>query len=280
VYAPTLPLPEGNTELKEYVAPDVDGDGVSGLGCYYSGATRIRFDGTRMYVLSPGTSRTDTPDRCLTVANRGVEQTKPIPPVIYVDGSSGACTNGAVGYPVTGEAVTPGGPNDSAWGKSTNYDCHRGTAYVQGTVDAQVTVAGADDVVVTGNLTLADDGNGTDVVGLIAGNDVWVHHPVDAQKANLAGGPRVRTIQAAILSLRHSFVVQNWDSGEELGRLRVRGSIGQKMRGPVGATDPVSGSISGYLKDYTYDTRFKTIQPPYFLKPAANLWQVLTVTDR
>ena len=36
----------------------------------------------------------------------------------------------------------------------------------------------------------------------------------------------------------------------------------------------------GYLKDYRYDTRFKDIQPPYFLKPAANLWQVLTVTDK
>jgi hypothetical protein len=279
VYAPTLPLPEGNTELKAYVAPDADGDGASGPGCYYSGATRIVFQGTTMRVYSPSTSRSDTPDRCLTVASRSIDQVKPIPPVIYIDGTSDACTNGAVGYPVAGEIVTTGGASDSSWGKSTNYDCHRGTAYVQGEVDSQITVAGADDVVLTGDLTLADDGNGTDVVGLIAGNDVWVHHPVDASGADL-GGTRVRTIQAAILSLRHSFVVQNWDAGGGLGPLRVLGSIGQKMRGPVGANAPSGGGTSGYLKDYTYDTRFKTIQPPYFLKPAANLWQVLTVTDR
>ncbi len=280
VYAPTLPLPEGNTELKQYVAPDVDGDGVTGAGCAYSGATRIVFEGTTMRVFSPSTSRSDTPDRCLTVASRGIEQVKPIPPVIYVDRTGDTCTDGAVGYPLTGEAFTPGALDQSSWGKTTNYDCRRGTVYVQGTVDSQVTVAGADDVVVTGDLTLADGGSGTDVVGLIAGNDVWVHHPVDASGANLAGWQKVKRIHAAILSLRHSFVVQNWDKGEGLGPLRVLGSIGQKMRGPVGATDPVTGNTSGYLKDYTYDTRFKTLQPPYFLKPAANLWQILAVTDR
>jgi hypothetical protein len=231
-----------------------------------------------MRVFSPSTSRADTPDSCLSVASRGVEQVKPIPPVIYVDPTSDTCTTGAVGYPVANEVVTAGGPDDSSWGKSTNYDCHRGTVYVEGTVDGQVTVAGADDVVITRNLTLADP-SGDDVVGLIAGNDVWVHHPVDASGASL-GGTRVRTIQAAILSLRHSFVVQNWDSGDELGPLRVTGSIGQKLRGPVGANAPTGDDRSGYSKDYTYDTRFKSIQPPYFLKPAANLWQILTVTDR
>jgi hypothetical protein len=233
-----------------------------------------------MRVHSPSTSRSDTPDRCLSVASRAVEQIKAIPPVIYVDAGTEVCTTGEVGYPVPGEAVTAGAPDASAWGRSTNYDCHRGSVFVQGVADTKVTVAAADDVVVTGDLTLADGGSGDDVVGLIAGNDVWVHHPVDVAGENLPGAPVVSTIQAAILSLRHSFVVQNWDTGAPLGRLHLLGALGQKLRGPVGATDPVSGRTTGYLKDYRYDTRYQTVQPPYYLKPAANLWQVLSVTDR
>jgi hypothetical protein len=280
VFAPALPLPEANTELARAVAPDVDGDGRTGPGCYYTGPTRIVFEGTTMRVFSPTTAGSDTPDRCLSVASRAVEQTKPIPPVIYVAPTEDACTDGAVGYPLPGEAVTPGGPTDSAWGTSTNYDCHRGTVYVQGTVDGQVTVASTDDVVLTDDLVLEDGGTGTDVAGLIAGNNVWVHHAVDASGENLAGAPVVNTVQAAILSLRHSFVVQNWDTGAPLGTLSVLGAIGQKMRGPVGATDPDTGDVNGYVKDYRYDTRYRTVQPPYYLKPAANLWQVLSITDR
>jgi hypothetical protein len=280
VYAPTLPLPTANSELTKYVDPDVDGDGQTGPGCYYTGATRIIFQGTTMKVFSPNTSRTDTPDRCLTVASRAVEQTKPIPPVIYVDSTTAACTQGALGYPATGEQVTAGTATDAAWGETTNYDCHRGTVYVQGHVDSQVTVAGSDDVVVTDDLTLDDGGNGTDVVGLIAGGYVWVYHPLNSAGNNLPTYNKVREIDAAILSLRHSFVVQNWDQGQYLGSLHVFGAIGQKFRGPVGANDPDTGQKYGYLKDYQYDTRFKDIQPPYFLKPAANLWQVLTVTDK
>ncbi|HYY10681.1 MAG TPA: hypothetical protein VE781_07050 [Kineosporiaceae bacterium] len=280
VFAPGLPLPEANTDLAKAVAPDVDGDGRTGPGCAYTGPTRIVFEGTTMRVFSPTTSRPDTPDSCLTVASRGVEQSKPIPPVIYVTPNADTCTDGDVGYPLPGEAVTAGAPGDSAWTGSTNYDCHRGTVYVQGTIDGQVTVAGADDVVVTGDLLLQDGGTGTDVAGLIAGNDVWVHHPLDARGENLAGAPVVHTVQAAVLSLRHSFVVQHWDAGGALGALHVLGAIGQRLRGPVGSTDPDTGDVSGYVKDYRYDSRYQTVQPPYFLKPAANLWQVLSITDR
>jgi hypothetical protein len=280
VYAPTLPLPEANTELTRYVAPDVDSDGATGPGCYYTGATRIIFQGTTMRVLSPNTSRTDTPDRCLTVASRGVEQVKPIPPVIYVDATTAACTAGALGYPAVGEQVTVGGASDPAWGQTTNYDCHRGTAYVQGNVDSQVTVAGADDVLVTGDLTTDDGGSGNDVIGLIAGGYVWVYHPLNSSGMNLPTYNKVQDIDAAILSLRHSFVVQNWDQGAYLGSLHVLGALSQKLRGPVGANDPTTGQKYGYLKDYQYDTRFKEFQPPYFLKPTANVWRTLTVTDK
>jgi hypothetical protein len=94
-----------------------------------------------------------------------------------------------------------------------------GTVYVQVQADAQVTVGAAHDVVITGDLTLADGGSGTDVVGLVGGSYVWVYHPIDASAQNLAGAPVVRQIQAAILSVGHSFVVQNWSQGAPLGDL-------------------------------------------------------------
>jgi hypothetical protein len=286
-YAPPLELPTANTELLKQVEPDVDGDGQVGPGCYYTGSTRIIFQGTTMRVLSPSTTAPDTPVRCLDVANSSQEQVKPIPAVIYVAPTASSCTQGALGYPRTGEYVTTGASSASHWttatsatgntGSTTNYDCQRGSVYIQGTADTQVTVSAEDDVVVTGDLLLADQGSGADVIGLIAGNYVWVYHPVDAVGNNL-DATDVGTIQAAILSLRHSFVVQNNDEGSLLGSLTVLGSIAQKFRGRVGTLQ--HGSLTnGYTKNYIYDHRLAYLQPPYFLKPTSSPWQIRTISD-
>jgi type II secretory pathway pseudopilin PulG len=283
-YAAPLALPAGNSELLQQVEPDVDGDGSIGPGCYYTGATRLIFQGTTMRVYSPSTTRAGTPSRCLDVANRGVEQVKAIPPVIYVDGTTNSCTLGAVGYPRSGEQYTVGSSTAPSWGSfsgtaTTNYDCSRGSAYVQGSVSGQVTIAARDDVVVTDDLTLASGTTGTDVMGLVAGNYVWVYHPVNSTGANLSGAPVVNDIQAAVLSLRHSFVVQNWSKGPPLGTLNVTGAIAQKFRGPVG-TGTSSSIASGYYKNYVYDSRLSVMQPPYFLKPDSSPWQVSAITDK
>jgi hypothetical protein len=283
-YAAPLSLPAGNSELLQQVEPDVDGDGAIGAGCYYTGATRIVFQGTTMRVYSPSTTRAGTPSRCLDVANRGIEQTKAIPPVIYVDGTTTSCTLGAVGYPRSGEQYTIGSSTAPSWASfsgtaTTNYDCSRGSVYVQGTVSGQVTIAARDDVVVTDDLTLTGGTMGTDVVGLVAGNYVWVYHPVSSSGANLTSAPVVSDVQAAVLSLRHSFVVQNWSKGTPLGTLNVTGSIAQKFRGPVG-TGSSSSIASGYYKNYVYDSRLSVMQPPYFLKPDSSPWQVSALTDK
>jgi hypothetical protein len=289
VYADRLLMPAGNSELKQYVEPRADDPAAPGPGCSYTGATRIVFQGSTMRVLSPST--TSAPSRCLDVANRGVEQVKAIPPVIYVDATSAACTNAvvngsttttassAIGYPLVGEWLG---------GITTDYACQRGSAYVQGTVDGQVTVAGLDDVVVTGDLVTQDATAGTDVIGLVAGNYVWVHHPVDGSggHANLAAASAPHRIEAAILSLRHSFIVQNWQHGSALSstgstasKLTVVGSIGQKYRGPVG-TNSGGVPVSGYLKNYIYDPRLTVLQPPYFIKPDSSPWRVTSIGDR
>ena len=57
-------------------------------------------------------------------------------------------------------------------------------------------------------------------------------------------------IDAAILSLQHSFIVDNYNCGARLGTLTVNGAIAQKYRGPVGTvsgTSPSHGLPQGLL---------------------------------
>jgi hypothetical protein len=76
-------------------------------------------------------------------------------------------------------------------------------------------------------------------------------------------------IYAAILSTKNSFVVDNFNCGNQLGKLNVFGAIAQNFRGIVGT----SGN-TGYIKNYTYDERLATDEPPYFLQPLNTGWEV------
>jgi hypothetical protein len=76
-------------------------------------------------------------------------------------------------------------------------------------------------------------------------------------------------IDAAILSTKHSWIVDNYKCGAQLGNLTVWGSIAQFWRGPVGT----SGG-SGYIKNYNYDQRLFTQEPPNFLSPISTAWKL------
>ena len=95
-------------------------------------------------------------------------------------------------------------------------------------------------------------------------------------------------IDAAIMSLNHSFYVQNWSTGGNTSctvahpcavagahSLNINGVITQKFRGPVGtfngSTTPPT-LTTGYNKNYAYDTRLKYLSPPYFLSPTQSAW--------
>ncbi|GAB6904006.1 type IV pilus modification PilV family protein [Kineosporia succinea] len=295
-YVDTIALPESNNELLNHVPPNIDVDGQVGKGCYYTGATRIILQGSTMRVLSPATSSSGVPARCYNTAAsaRGSEQTVAVPPVIYVGNTASTCAQ--VGYPATGELTpTQTGVDDASWQatvtkggtaysyQTTNYACGRGTVFVQGTTSVPVTVAGYDDVVVTGDLKVSAT-NGATLVGLIAGNCVWVYHPAKSGgtnqlPVNLNSSANVTTIQAAILALGHSFVVQNWNAGSSLGDLNVYGAIAQKFRGPVGTSNSSGGVASGYAKKYTYDGRLANIQPPYFLNAGNSPYKISGLTD-
>ena len=73
-------------------------------------------------------------------------------------------------------------------------------------------------------------------------------------------------IYAVILSTKHSFAVDNYKCGAELGELNVYGAIAQNFRGIVGTGS--GPGMTGYIKNYNYDQRLAADEPPYFLAAA------------
>jgi hypothetical protein len=157
-----------------------------------------------------------------------------------------------------------------------------GTAFIHGNYSGQLTLATENDIIVDGNLIHSGEG----VLGLVANNFVRVYHPfssdeVSAQTgrgscnsgSNGAGSIKNLQIDAAILAIDHSFIVDHYDCGAGLGTLTVNGAIAMKYRGPVGTT-----SGRGYIKSYTYDDRLRYLQPPSFIEPAESDWVVGRLT--
>jgi hypothetical protein len=150
-----------------------------------------------------------------------------------------------------------------------------GDALVEGTYGADLTIAAEKDVVVTDDTLKAGDV----MLGLIANNFVRVGHPVSSRAPRWDGnsydwnctnnGPFPNQIDAAILALNQSFIVDNYYCGASLGTLTVNGAIAQKVRGFVTAGG------GGYIKNYVYDDRLKFRQPPHFLDPVRSAWRVL-----
>ncbi|MDP9135290.1 MAG: hypothetical protein M3N56_10760 [Actinomycetota bacterium] len=152
-----------------------------------------------------------------------------------------------------------------------------GDAWVKGEYAGDLTIAADNDIVINGDLERDEDGEGL-LLGLIANNFVRVYHPVTnpgtsspsaSNCPNAAGALSNPEIHAAILALNHSFVVDNWFCGADLGNLTVEGAIAQRYRGPVG-----TAGGTGYLKDYHYNDRLKFREPPYFLDPVQSAWRV------
>jgi len=158
-----------------------------------------------------------------------------------------------------------------------------GTVYVSGTYSKSLTIAGENSVVVNGNVSptgvaLGSAPSGTATLGLIATEYVRVFHPCTpagrfGNGTNGEGSMENPFIYAAILSTAHSFIVDNPACGESLGKLNVYGAIAQDYRGVVAT----SGG-TGYEKEYKYDYRLATDEPPYFLAPLKAGWKVIRET--
>lgn len=248
--SPIFHTPSGNlaTRADSLDLPPTNGaiKSQAKTGYLFTGPTTITLTGATMTVTN---NNSTTPGVAL-----------PSNGVIYVQNS--ACTYGF--KPQDTENVDPG--------------C--GQVRVQGSYSKDLTISAEDDVIVNDNLTRASGSNA--VLGLIANNFVRVAHPVNPRQSDgtctNAGPLRSVQIDAAILSLKHSFTVDNYDCGAPLGTLTVNGVIAQNHRGIVGVG---GSSIShGYIKSYNYDDRLKYRSPPYFLDPVQAAWRVLRENDQ
>ncbi len=239
-----LALPQSNAALEQVALNS---------SSHYKGKTFIRLRGTVMDIVNGSTTRTNV--------------AWPTSGVVYVAGN-GSCTAEI--------------PTRAAYTESAN--C--GNVYVSGSYALPLTIAAANDIIVKPTSSSAKtDGSIVQVgsestLGLIANNFVRVAHRVDRSDSpcsnyGTSSDPTIQnvTVEAAILSLQHSFIVDNYDCGR-LDTLTVKGAIVQKYRGPVGTGSGATIS-TGFAKDYWYDDRFRYRSPPYFLSPVDAAWDVV-----
>ncbi len=179
--------------------------------------------------------------------------------VVYVSSSiSGACTGAYSPFYTTYPSAS---------------EC--GNVFVHGSYSGQLTIAAANDIVIDDDLVSTSDEG---MLGLIANNFIRVYHPLYENpetkklecKNATTGTLQDVEIDAAILAINHSFIVDNYDCGAALGTLHVLGAISQKYRGAVGT----NSGATGYIKDYVYDDRLHTITPPSFIEPVQSDWVI------
>lgn len=255
-------LPSGNQALDQLATPAYT----------FYGQTCLDFHDTEVWVYRSGGltvghspwSQLDPATGRGSIKCDGKKTVMPLPDngVIYVRSAGGQCQ---VNYGIAARTSY-----------TNSESC--GDVAVQGEYGSGVTIGAQNDIIINGDLTRVA---GTDaLLGLIANNYVRVYHPMTGDPYGRAYDPgnpcsglgnvtydKVDTIQASILSLHHSFQVDNYGCGSSLGTLTLTGSIAQYYRGTVGVFRG-SGSNSGYVKDYQYDDRLLRSQPPYFLAPA------------
>ncbi|HNW38954.1 MAG TPA: DUF4900 domain-containing protein [Candidatus Omnitrophota bacterium] len=133
----------------------------------------------------------------------------------------------------------------------------RGNLNISGTLKGRLTVGSSADINVTGSILYADDprvtgSTSTDTLGIISEGDVMI---------SKTAGYDVE-IDASIMALNTSFMLDEWWTNGAKGTLSVFGGIIQKQRGPVGTFSGAT-KISGYSKDYNYDVRLLSSPPPF-----------------
>jgi type II secretory pathway pseudopilin PulG len=156
---------------------------------------------------------------------------------------------------------------------------------VKGEYAKPLTIAAANNVLIMSEVKKTTEEG---MLGLIATNFIRVYHPTKIHPEecsngvctenthvtgcyNASGSMENPTIEAALLALQHSVIVDNYKCGSRLGTLTIKGAIAQKYRGAVGTT---GSNGNGYLKHYVYDNRFKSTEPPSFIEPVESDWVI------
>jgi hypothetical protein len=283
-------------------------------GCLYEGPTTITLTGTTMKVTSPNTPTgkpvgapgssvandalidpANTSNVCMPAAPGG-SVSLPSNGVIYVED----CVNPASCTTTSPMADTNNNVKGEQ-GVSAQNQNSVGDVIVQGSVTNPTTIGAHNNIIIDGNLCYTDTVSGgtcaatpavpsTNVLGLVAQNYVELNHPVDNSQNNVSncpaglgnGAPTCDLsnpiLDAVILALNHSFLVNQWDRGSPLGNLNLNGTIDEAWRGPVG-TFGGGGVNTGYAKSYQYDTRLTYLSPPYYLNPGTSQWGYASFTN-
>jgi len=133
---------------------------------------------------------------------------------------------------------------------------NNGSLTISGTLNGRLTVGASSDVNIHNSIVYANDPRtnpaSTDALGIISEQDVVID----------SGGPTNLEIDASIMALNTSFLLEDWWTGGAKGTLTVYGGIIQHERGPVGTFSGTT-KVSGYSKNYHYDTRLLTSPPPF-----------------
>ncbi len=149
-----------------------------------------------------------------------------------------------------------------------------GNLYVSGTLNGEVTLAAAEStsgqggsIVVTDNIRYSDrydQGSLRTDPYLAPGSDDYLGMIAEKNIVISKNAPDNLEIDGSMMALGDSFIVERWwDSSYNKDTLMVLGGIIQQERGPVG-TFSGSGKLSGYSKNYIYDTRLNSKSLPYF----------------
>jgi Tfp pilus assembly protein PilX len=315
-YADTLPMPSTNADMKQdaaclytgptqityntngtmtVISPWTKSTGGTTTACGTpgsslaspTGATVPQLDHDLLYVQNVPASTSDpnywaptskpaavtciAPDGTTTTAASGIG---------WSIGSGSVLTR----YPLVGEAPATSWATSSTpkqWSTTTPaYGCRNGDLYVSGTVSTLTTAASENYVYVVDDITYAD--RTADLLGLVGQSSVIVWNPMSTAADQPMLSQVNLEIDAAMVSVLHTFQVQNNDRGSTRGQLTVFGSIAQKYRGSVASAYIQTDSngvqtvvYTGYTKGYQYDTLLKTVSPPKFLEPSATSYSVI-----
>jgi hypothetical protein len=245
--APSLAVPTSNAKLKA---------AAQAGGYVFTGQTTIRLNqpaGSMTVTTYPNPSGSPS-TQVMSFPGNGV---------IYVDENTSGGTCGTIDGPL-----------------EQNYSDSKRCAIltVSGTYPKSMTLGSKGDILIDGDLKRSGDV----VLGLIAESFVRIKHPTfGCNGATPCAAINDVHVQAAILTLAHSFIVDNYDEGARLGTLKVDGAIAQRFRGPVGTFSSSTGQgVTGYTKDYNYDDRLRYRSPPYFLDPISAAWRIVRANEQ
>ncbi|HUA11255.1 MAG TPA: hypothetical protein VMA83_04555 [Solirubrobacteraceae bacterium] len=248
---PSIKPPPGDEELEHIVEP----------AYHFTDKTKIVLEGEKMTV-----------EEHVGEASAKTVHNLPFPEngVVYV---SGGCS----------KAYSPFGPKP---GYSEDTGC--GNVYVKGEYTKALTIGSQNDVIINGNILTPHNSEGfpttNAMLGLIANNFIRIFHPVSGTRPNAfyncngvsdtAEDLKNVTIYAALLALKHSLIVDNFDCGAPLGSINFFGAVASNFSN--GMTGVFSGTslLAGYGYNAEYDYRLQSQEPPHFLNPIQAAWYI------